>query len=82
MFNVNYLAMYKVQMHVSAISMLLYGFASVRQDTKFIKCYPRVLASGQDNLRVLIVWFCACTGDNPRAKARGISCRTDVQTIQ
>ena len=31
MFNVKYLAMYKVQMHGGAIRKLLYGFASVRK---------------------------------------------------
>ena len=30
MFNVNYLAMHKVQMHTEAISKLLYGVASVQ----------------------------------------------------
>ena len=29
-----------------------------------------------------IVWLCACTGDNPRAKARGLSSRTYAQTIK
>ena len=49
MFNVIYLAMRKVKMHAGAISKLLYGFASVRED-------------------------------NPRAKSRRLSSRTDAKT--
>ena len=29
----------------------------------------------------VIVWFCVCTDDNPLANARGLSSRTDAQTI-
>ena len=32
--------------------------------------------------KLVSVWFCVCTGDNPLAKAHGLSSRTDAQTIQ
>ena len=32
--------------------------------------------------RKLVYGMCVCTGDNPLAKARGLSSRTDKQTIQ
>ena len=33
-------------------------------------------------IRQLLYGFCVCTGDNPLAKARGLSSRTDTQIIQ
>ena len=30
----------------------------------------------------LLYGLCNCTGDNPLAKARGLSSRTDAQTLQ
>ena len=32
--------------------------------------------------KAVIVWLCVCTGDNPLAKARGLSSCTYAQTIQ
>ena len=46
MFNDIYLAMHKVQMHAGAISKLLYGFASVREDNPRAK--SRALSSHTD----------------------------------
>ena len=34
----------------------------------------------QLHICAIIVWLCACTGDNPRAKARGLSSYTYAQT--
>ena len=33
-------------------------------------------------IREVIVWLCVYTGDNPLAKAHGLSSRTYAQTIQ
>ena len=33
-------------------------------------------------IKKLVYGLCVCIGDNPLAKARGLSLRTDAQTIQ
>ena len=53
MFYINYLTIYKVQMHANTCTIIK-----------------------------LLFGLCVCMGDNPLAKARGLSSHTDAQTIQ
>ena len=62
----------KVHMHAAAII--------VRKRAKIRNQYNQAPHLTQDTK--VIVWLSVCTGDNPRAKARGLSSCTYAQTIQ
>ena len=44
--------------------------------------YIKYLKMHKVHMKAFIVWLCVCAGDNPLAKARGLSSRTYAQTIQ
>ena len=50
--------MHKVQMHAGAISKLLYGFASVREDNPRAK--SRALSSHTDAKKHTVTYSCYC----------------------
>ena len=42
--------------------------------------HTHLIFSGAISNKQVSVWFCVCTGDNPVAKVRGLSSRTDTHT--
>ena len=51
-------------------------------NTPFIDIAMHKVQMHAGAIRKLLYGLCVCMGDNPRAKARGLSFRTDAQTIQ
>ena len=61
-----------------------YLYCTFHLDSNVSRQIPRNVQSANAwwcNKKVA-VWFCVCMEDNPLAEARGLTSRTDAQTIQ
>ena len=67
MFYTKYLAMPNIRVHTGAIKKIVAPLNDIQM------FYINYLTMHKVHIQAVIVWLCACTGDNTLAKARGLS---------